>query len=96
MSIMMKLGRRVNSFLIRFGYKIAILNRNSKRTFPEEQLLKALVELNALYKTFVFNKELTGDEESLELLSNSVYTKFGTGFYIINYLRESLDREGDV
>jgi hypothetical protein len=93
---MMKLGRRVNSFLIRFGYKIAILNRKSKRTFPEEQLLKALVELNGLYKTFVFNKELTVDEESLELLSNSVYTKFGTGFYIINYLRESLDREGDV
>jgi O-methyltransferase len=96
MSIMMKLGRVANAFLTEFGFKITIYNRRSKQTFAENQLLKALAELNALYDTFVFEKEHTTDEEPLKILSNSMYTKFGTGFYLIDCLRQTLNLEGDI
>ena len=92
----MRAGKFVNFFLTRFGYKIVAFNRQSKLTFSEEQLLKALTELSTLYKKFVFYNELATDEECLKILSNSMYTKFGTGLHLIDYLRQSLSLEGDV
>jgi hypothetical protein len=76
MSIKFRLGTMINSFLTRFGYKLVTFDRESKRTFWEERYRKALIELSTLYDKFVFNKELTTDEESLNLLSNSMYTSF--------------------
>ncbi len=96
MSVQMRLGRIVNSFLTRFGYKLVLYNGTSGQTFTEGQLLKALTELRAVYHEYVFKKELTTDEESLRLLSNSMYTGFGTGLYLVAYLHQSLTLEGDI
>jgi len=96
MTIKFRLGTMINSFLTRFGYKLVTFDRESKRTFWEERYRKALIELSTLYDKFVFNKELTTDEESLNLLSNSMYTSFSTGLYLIEYLHQSLPVQGDV
>jgi len=96
MSIKFRLGTIINSFLAGFGYKLVTFDRESKRTFSEDQYLKAIIELSALYNKFVFDKELTTDEECLKLLSKSMYTHFGTGLYLIEYLHRSLTLEGDV
>jgi len=92
----MRFGKIVNSFLIKIGFKIVTVDPKFRRSFTEGQLLKAIRELSALYNKFVFNTELTTDEESLRLLSDSMYTKFGTGLYLIEYLHQSLDLGGDV
>jgi len=92
----MRLGRILNSFLGKFGYKIVTADPKSRRTFTEGQLLKALTELNAVYNHYVFGRELTVDTETLKLLSISMYTKFGTGLFLIDYLRQSLPLNGDV
>ena len=92
----MKLGRIINSFLIQFGYKIVMADPKSRRTFTEKQLFNALAELNAVYNQYVFNREQTIDEEGLKLLSTSMYTKFGTGLSLVDYLRQSLALNGDV
>ena len=99
----MKLGRIINSFLIKIGYKIVTFDPKFGRKFTEGQLLftegqllKALRELSELYNKFVFNAAVTADEEDLRLLSDSMYTKFGTGLFLIEYLHQSLTREGDV
>jgi len=39
---------------------------------------------------------LTTDDDSLMLLSDSMYTAFGTGLYLTDYLHKSLALEGDV
>jgi hypothetical protein len=92
----MKLGGIINSFLIRFGYKIVPADPKTKRTFTEKRLLQELTSLNAVYNQYVFDKELTIDEEGLKLLSISMYTKFGTGLWLVYYLRQSLALNGDV
>jgi hypothetical protein len=92
----MRIGRIVNSLLKKLGYKIVTVDSESGRTFTEGQLLKALIQLRDLYNRYIFRAELAIDEESLMLLSGSMYTKFGTGFYLIDYLRKSLLLEGDV
>jgi O-methyltransferase len=92
----MKLGMMINSFLIRFGYKIVTVDPESKTTFTEKRLLRELTELNAVYNQYVFDRELTMDEEGLKLLSISMYTRFGTGLWLVYYLRQSLALEGDV
>ena len=94
--MMMRLGRVANSILTRFGYKITVYNKINKQTLAEEQLLKALADLDALYNTFVFGNEQTADPERLRLLSDSTYTRFGTGFYLIDCLHQTLDLEGDI
>lgn len=96
MSMRMKLGGMINSFLIQFGYKIVAADPETKSTFTEKRLLHELTELNAVYNQYVFDKELTIDEEGLKLLSISMYTKFGTGLWLVYYLRQSLALEGDV
>jgi len=96
MSIKFRLGTILNSFLTKFGYKLVTFDRESKRTFWEERYRNALIELSTLYDKYVFNKEFTTDEESLNLLSNSMYTSFCTGLYLIEYLHQSLPVEGDV
>lgn len=92
----MKLGRVVNSVLMRIGYKIVTIDPKFRRTFKEQQLLKALKELIAVYNKYIFDTELKIDDESLTLLSDSMYTKFGKGFYLMKYLHRSLTLEGDV
>jgi len=96
MSIKRIFGRTVQSFLLKNGYKIVRVDPESGRTFTEGQLLKALTELSTVYNKCVFHKESETDEESLEILSNSMYTGFGTGLYLIEYLHQSLALEGDV
>lgn len=96
MLLVMRIGRYVNALLTRFGYKILIFDRNTGRTFPERQLLRALSELSALYNARVFEKELILDNEELKFLSNSMYTGFGTGLNLVEYLRQSLGCEGVV
>lgn len=96
MSIKMKLGKIVNSFLMKTGYKIVTVDPKFRRTFTEGQVLKALKELSAVYNKLIFNTELMTDEESLRLLSDSMYTRFSTGLYLIEYLHQSLILEGDV
>jgi O-methyltransferase len=96
MSVKMKLGEMINSFLIQFGYKIVTVDPVSGRTFTEQRLLRELTDLNAVYNQYVFDRELTIDEEGLKLLSISMYTKFGTGLWLVHYLRQSLALEGDV
>ena len=96
MSIKFRLGTILNSFLTKFGYKLVTFDRESKRTFWEERYRNALIELSTLYDKYIFNKEFTTDEESLNLLSNSMYTSFCTGLYLIEYLHQSLLVEGDV
>jgi hypothetical protein len=86
----------INSFLTRFGYKLVTFDRQSKRTFWEDRYRNAVIELSAFYDKFVFNKELNTDEESLDLLSKSMFTSFSTGLYLIEYLHQSLLVEGDV
>lgn len=92
----MRLGTIINSFLIKMGFKIVTIDQKSRRTFTEAQLIKALTELSETYNTFVFNKGLTSDDEFLNLLSKSMYTCFGTGLYLVDYLHQSLVLEGDV
>ena len=96
MPIKFRLGTMINSFLAGFGYKLVTFDRESKRTFWEERYRNALIELSTLYDKYIFNKEFTTDEESLNLLSNSMYTSFCTGLYLIEYLHQSLPVEGDV
>jgi O-methyltransferase len=96
MSLSWKIGRILNSFLKKTGIKIVSVDPKSKKTFTETRLLNALTELNAVYNYYIFDKEFTIDEESLQLLSVSMYTKYNTGFYLVNYLRQSLDLSGDV
>ncbi|MFA5267305.1 MAG: TylF/MycF/NovP-related O-methyltransferase [Methanoregula sp.] len=96
MSIKMKVGKIVNSFLMKTGYKIVTVDPKFRRTYAEGQLLKALKELSALHNKLIFNTELTTDEESLRLLSDSMYTRFSTGLYLIDYLHQSLILEGEV
>lgn len=96
MSIQMKAGRLLNAVLTRFGYKMVICDRKTGSTFTERQLIRSLSEMNALYTRFVFDREVTIDEETLKLLSLSMYTRFNTGFHLIARLRLSLAREGDV
>lgn len=96
MSIVTGTGKFVNFFLEKFGYKIVALNRRSHLTYPEEQLLKALSELSTLYKKFVVNSEFVTDEACLKILAYSMYTKFGTGFHLIDHIRQSLSLRGDV
>ena len=92
----MRLGRWVNAFLKRAGYKIVTVDPQFRRTFTEGQLLKALTELSAIYNRFVFEDRVKTDDESLTILSNSMYTRFGTGLYLIDYLHRSCTLEGDV
>jgi O-methyltransferase len=96
MSVKMRLGEMINSFLIKFGYKIVAADPKTKRTYTDKRLLQELTELNAVYNRYVFDRELTIDEEGLKLLSISMYTKFGTGLWLVHYLRQSLVLEGDV
>jgi O-methyltransferase len=96
MSLSWKLGRKINSFLNKFGYKIVSVDPKSKRTFTEKRLLNALTELNAIYNQYVFDRELTINEETLQLLSISMYTRYSTGLYLVDYVRQSLALGGDV
>lgn len=95
-SLQMRLGSRVNSFLKKVGYKIVTVDPQSRKTFTEGQLLKALTELSAIYNRVVFEDKLKTDDESLRILSNSMYTRFGTGLYLIDYLHRACALEGDV
>jgi O-methyltransferase len=96
MSVMFRLGRIVNPFLKKTGFKIMTVDPVSGRTFTEGQLLKALTELSAAYNRFVFITDLPPDKESLRLLSESMFTRFGAGLYLIQYLHQSLSLNGDV
>ena len=96
MSIVLKLGGIVNSFLKKIGYKIVTVDSKFRMTFSERQLLKALTELSAVYNKYVFENTLTTSPEALALLSNSMYTQFSTGLFLIDYLHKSLNFEGDV
>jgi len=92
----MKLGIIINSFLVPLGYKIVMVDPPTRMTFTELRLLRELTDLNAVYNRYVFDRELTIDEEGLKLLSISMYTRFGTGLWLVSYLRQSLALEGDV
>lgn len=96
MSVPMRLGRIINPVLVKSGFKLVTANPASGRTFAEDQVLRAITELNEMYNQYVLDRELTIDEESRNLLSISMYTKFGTGLYLIDRLRRSLDLDGDV
>jgi O-methyltransferase len=96
MSVLFRLGRIVNPILVKFGFRIATVEAGSKRTFAENQLLKAVSNLGRVYDRLVFDGGLTVSEDSLLIISGSMYTEFGTGLYLMYYLRRSLSLDGDV
>ena len=96
MSLPMKAGRLLNAVLTRFGYKMVIYDRRVGMTFTEEQLVRALSEMHGIYNRSIFEQEVPIDSESLKLLSQSMYTRFDTGFHLIACLRQSLPLPGDV
>jgi O-methyltransferase len=96
MSYLVKLGRIINSIMKPTGYKIVPADPNSGTSIADKQLIKSLTELSAVYNKYVFLNELKTDDESLAILSNSLYTEFGSGLYLIYYLHQSLHLGGDV
>lgn len=96
MPVLFRLGRIVNSLLVRLGVRIVAVDPGTRRTFAEGQLLRALTNMSSLYNRLVFKSGDAVAEDSLAILSGSMYTEFGTGLYLIHYLRRSLTLEGDV
>jgi hypothetical protein len=96
MTFLVKLGRIINSIMKPTGYKIVPADPNSGMSIPDQQLIRSLKELSAVYNKNVFLNELKTDDGSLAILSNSLYTEFGTGLYLIYYLHQSLHLGGDV
>jgi hypothetical protein len=65
-------------------------------TFSDEQLIKAMHEINVLYNEFVFHDDTKYGGVTLSLQKNLIGTGFGEGLYILKSLQKSLAFEGDV
>ena len=79
----------------RFNLKIEKCDKKGY-TFTDEQLIKAINEINSLYNEFVFNNNKKYDEIQISLLKNLIGTGFGEGLYLLDSLQKSLLIEGDI
>ncbi len=95
MSVKMQFNKFVKQIMQRFNLKIDKCDINGY-TFTDEQILKAIYEINCLYNEFVFNENKKYNEIQISLLKNLIGTGFGEGLYILDSLQKSLTAEGDV
>lgn len=95
MSIKIGFEKYIKLILRRFNLKIERSNKIGN-TFTDDQLIKAVNEINALYNEFVFNNNKKHDEIQISLLKNLIGTGFGEGLYLLDSLQKSLLIEGDV
>jgi O-methyltransferase len=95
MSVKMRFDRSIKELFRCFNLKIEKSDKNGY-TFTDEQIVKAINEINSLYNGFVFHTDKKYDDLQISLLKNLVGTGFGEGLYILDSLQKSLAIEGDV
>jgi len=95
MSVKMQLNRSVKQLLRHFNLRIDKCDKDGN-TSSDQQLMKALNEINSLYSEFVFHDDRKYDDVQLSLQKNLIGTGFGEGLYVLDSLRHSLAIEGDV
>lgn len=94
MSLKIQFEKYIKLILRRFNLKIERSNKIGN-TFTDDQLIKAVNEINALYNEFVFTNK-NYDEIQISLLKKLIGTGFGEGLYLLDSLQKSLLIEGDV
>jgi len=91
-----RIGRKINAVLMKAGFRITSVDRESHLTFAERQLASALVELSFAYNRSFFHRDGTEDPEILKCISEISFTRFGLALFLAEYLRRSLPLDGDV
>lgn len=89
-----KILKSLTKFLIRkLGYQI----RNIKKPDPISLKYRELInEMEGIYHELLFKNLPSNNENRTELLSKLLGTPISEGFYLLNYLHESLGIDGDI
>lgn len=94
MSFKIEFEKCVRSVLRHFNLKMERLNKQGY-SFTDDQLTKAVIEINSLYSEFVFTNK-NYDENQVSLQKQLIGTGFGESLYLLNTLQKSLALDGDV
>ena len=95
MSVKTRFYRSIKALFRHFNLKVE-KSDNHGYTFTDEQIVKAIHEINSLYDEFVFHDNKEYDAAQISLLKNLIGTGYGEGLYILDSLQNSLPFEGDV
>jgi len=95
MSVKMNFNKSIQLIMRSFNLKIEMCDNNGY-SFSDEQLFRAINEINTLYNEFVFINNKKYDDIQISLLKNLIGTGFGEGLYLLDSLQKSLSIEGDV